>query len=577
MRKLFNRTLPSAKSVLYYQCGYDLWQKYIDTLQITEDDLTLLQPIRTAIINNGEQLYEHCIAKLNETLLLDQMEGYASKIGLFKQIFIHYCSTIGQLSYTSETDFARRRIAQFFNNISFSSYWFTACTNLISQYLVEHCSDIFERNPIQALHALHKALHFDTMVIQHIYEAEHDFKYVDQNSSIIESIITIDKIQPLLESVSSSYEEALNVSAAGEQLASSIQEVAVHATHLAEHTDTVTKQVQHNKALISESLNDFLDMVTKFNEIQEQMEQLNLAVVQVSEVIRVIDEIANQTNLLALNASIEAARAGEHGRGFAVVASEIRKLSVQTKSSVGHIRANIGKLEQAEQRVMDMSVELSDRASQRSENTRLAIDDLERLINQFVSFNDATTSIAAIMEEQSAATTTITTRTSELISYISFIESAAKDTGQAIYEASKQVNEVRQASLQLFKSDNLSHRLRIVKTDHLLWRWWVYNSMLGYQQQLNKTIAADYSSCRLGKWYHTIDSQHQLYNHTAFKRLDEPHKAVHHYSSHLAAMIENGELATVKKDMYALENASAEVVIIIDELIAYLNEQAQII
>lgn len=101
-----------------------------------------------------------------------------------------------------------------------------------------------------------------------------------------------------------------NLSRSLEEVASTIQEMAASSSNI---------------SLNEQELNANIKGIFQLSE-------------DINGVLGFIKQIADETKMLGLNAAIEAARAGEVGRGFGVVAEEIRKLSDESKTTVGSIK-----------------------------------------------------------------------------------------------------------------------------------------------------------------------------------------------------------------------------------------------
>ncbi len=230
-------------------------------------------------------------------------------------------------------------------------------------------------------------------------------------SLVSQNVRMADNVSHVVGAVASSSTEmnqsALSMQSSVEQANSRASAVASATEELSSSINEISRQVAHSTKVSDGA-------VQEAEKASEMISTLADSAQAIGEVINIIQDVASQTNLLALNATIEAARAGEAGKGFAVVASEVKSLANQTASATEQISSKISEIQTA---------------------TKTAVDTTVTITKTIAEISSISTTIAAAVEEQGAAT-------QEVSSNITQMAEVTQESGRA-------ANEVLEASSEL--------------------------------------------------------------------------------------------------------------------------------
>ncbi|KUO71795.1 MAG: hypothetical protein APF81_06755 [Desulfosporosinus sp. BRH_c37] len=125
------------------------------------------------------------------------------------------------------------------------------------------------------------------------------------------------------------------------------------AQTLSAASQEITATTQELSATALQLSDDLQDVKSSGEKVLEQINKTD-------SILKFINDISANSNLLGLNAAIEAARAGELGRGFAVVAEEIRKMAINSSTSIKDIKEIINSIKAESTRMINRVIEASE-------------------------------------------------------------------------------------------------------------------------------------------------------------------------------------------------------------------------
>ena len=300
----------------------------------------------------------------------------------------------------------------------------------------------------------------------------------DQAKSVTDIVQVMDQVsQSITQIAAGAGEQSKNVV----DTTSMVEDMVTKIEAMAQGMEKVKKASEDNGVVaesggesVEKTVNGMLKVKEAVFETAQRIHDLGEQSQKIGEIIQVIDDIAEQTNLLALNAAIEAARAGEHGKGFAVVADEVRKLAERSGKATKEIAELITDIQrgtkvavdsmQVGTREVESGVELAQDAGQSlkeivhgvnaaGEQVHKIMEIISEILTGSEEVSKAVTSVAAITEENSAATEQMSASAEEVNSSMQNIASISEENASGAEEVSASTEELT-ASIEEISSSS---------------------------------------------------------------------------------------------------------------------------
>lgn len=484
-----------------------------------------------------------------------------SSVERLKVTFDRHFSSLFQDELNIEYVFKRRRIAYTHARIGVLPNWMISAYTLINQLIIpliaKHCGRDYNKL-LDTLLAYDSLVTLDLQIIVETYIEIQGGSVVNGLGEIIKYNTQLDQIKELIQFQEVQHNDVKLASDLMLELDSSIEEIAASVGDISTHTQASLNELNNDLTSLQQVSTILQNTDNGQQAVRQNVANLVDRVYSVSKVMELIQGIADQTNLLALNASIEAARAGEAGKGFAVVAEEVRKLADDTKRSVQSIDSDIKEL-------LHITENIDSLTKQSTEELHVGVSDVIQITKTLSELNKTLQTqgtrfeeIASTTRHQAESASEIAERNRSMTESTIRSQEIVFDTGSAIYSLSKMIDDYRSETISKNFIISQEDIIEVAITDHLLWRWKIYNLLLGFEEMSSLNLESPRDS-NLGQWYYG-KGRDLLGDEKDYRELEAPFLKVYDIAKKAVNAHTAGEKALAEKYLEDLTETSKLVI-----------------